>query len=144
MKNNYSLSHRSQEPESSTLYIVGTPIGNLNDISPRAINILKNASESILENEPDLTKADQSGLILVGVSANKKQVQIWVEDNGRGLPDTNREKLLEPYITTRIEGTGLGLAIVKKIVDDHNGELLLEDRSPKGSKITIKFNRKIV
>ena len=50
-----------------------------------------------------------------------------VLDNGKGLPRENRQRLLEPYTTTREKGTGLGLAIVKKIVEDHDGALTLQD-----------------
>ncbi|MBN9009189.1 MAG: hypothetical protein J0H63_03330, partial [Rhizobiales bacterium] len=46
-----------------------------------------------------------------------------VIDNGIGLPNENRHRLLEPYFTTREKGTGLGLAIVTKIVEEHGGRV---------------------
>jgi two-component system nitrogen regulation sensor histidine kinase NtrY len=66
-------------------------------------------------------------------------VSVVIEDNGRGLPETDRERLTEPYVTTRTKGTGLGLAIVKKIMEDHNGSLLLEDREGGGARVTLVF-----
>ena len=50
-----------------------------------------------------------------------------MRDNGIGLPAEHRHRLTEPYVTTRAKGTGLGLAIVRKILEDHGGELALED-----------------
>jgi two-component system nitrogen regulation sensor histidine kinase NtrY len=54
---------------------------------------------------------------------------VEVVDDGRGLPAQEREKLTEPYVTTRTKGSGLGLAIVKRVMDDHGGELSLDDRA---------------
>ena len=53
--------------------------------------------------------------------------RVDVIDNGKGLPRENRQRLLEPYMTTREKGTGLGLANVRKIVEDHGGTLELLD-----------------
>jgi two-component system nitrogen regulation sensor histidine kinase NtrY len=64
---------------------------------------------------------------------------VVVQDNGKGLPQQGRERLTEPYVTTRTKGTGLGLAIVKKIMEDHQGELMLEDREEGGARVWLLF-----
>jgi len=58
-------------------------------------------------------------------------VFIDVIDNGIGLPKENRNRLLEPYVTTREKGTGLGLAIVGRILEEHGGGIELHDASEK-------------
>jgi two-component system nitrogen regulation sensor histidine kinase NtrY len=55
---------------------------------------------------------------------------------GSGCPDKDRDRLTEPYVTTREKGTGLGLAIVKRILEDHGGELILTDATRgKGARV---------
>jgi two-component system nitrogen regulation sensor histidine kinase NtrY len=69
------------------------------------------------------------GHITLRLRAEPDQVVIMVEDDGIGLPPgEERERLTEPYVTHKAKGTGLGLAIVKKIMEDHGGRLVLEDR----------------
>ena len=60
-------------------------------------------------------------------------------DTGVGLPE-DRERLTEPYMTTRVRGTGLGLAIVKKIVEEHMGEIAFLDRAGGGTHVRISFD----
>jgi len=88
-------------------------------------NVLKNAVEAI---GARLAAGDDSpGRIAVEVKKDATRVVISIRDNGVGLPSEQRHRLTEPYVTTRAKGTGLGLAIVRKILEDHGGELVLED-----------------
>ena len=68
--------------------------------------------------------------------------EITIRDNGRGLPHDIKDRLFEPYVTTRTKGTGLGLAIVKKIIEDHNGQLTLRDCAKGGAEAVIKLDMK--
>ena len=63
-----------------------------------------------------------------------------MSDNGRGFPAQERHRLTEPYVTTRERGTGLGLAIVRKIMEDHGGDLVLEDRPGGGARVKLVFH----
>ena len=63
-----------------------------------------------------------------------------IEDDGVGLPAKDRDRLTEPYVTTREKGTGLGLAIVKRICEDHGGELKLADAETlSGARVCLIF-----
>ena len=87
-------------------------------------NIIKNAAEAIDGIEENEKKP---GAIRVQAGSENGFIRIDVIDNGKGLPRDNRQRLLEPYMTTREKGTGLGLAIVKKIIEEHGGKLELND-----------------
>jgi len=98
-------------------------------------NLVKNASEAIdsaLEADPDRT---DKGHITAKVRTKGDRVQITVIDNGCGLPKENRQRLVEPYMTTRAKGTGLGLAIVQRITEQHAGTLHLADAPKRNGKI---------
>jgi len=112
-------------------------------------NLIKNAVESVSERlSQDLStdsarNTSEPGKVVVhledGLYDGHHAIRVVIEDNGIGLPETDRNRLTEPYVTNRERGTGLGLAIVKKIMEDHEGELLLEDAKNGGARVSMVF-----
>ena len=87
-------------------------------------NLLQNAADAVA-----MRAAEGAGRIEARVESEGGQVRLVVADDGVGLPsEEDRDRLTEPYVTHKAKGTGLGLAIVKKIMEDHGGRLVLEDR----------------
>ncbi|WP_332768126.1 sensor histidine kinase NtrY-like [Phenylobacterium sp.] len=107
-------------------------------LSQALTNLLKNAVEAV--NARIATDHGLRGHVTAQLISGEQGVEIVVEDNGVGLPDKDRDRLTEPYVTTREKGTGLGLAIVKRILEDHGGELILTDAlSGQGARAVLKF-----
>ncbi len=106
-------------------------------IGQAVTNLLKNAAEAI---EARRARDEQAvaGAIQAFISETDGYFDVIVQDNGIGLPES-KERLVEPYVTTRASGSGLGLAIVKKIVEEHHGEILFEDAPDGGAKVTLRF-----
>lgn len=102
-------------------------------------NVLKNAIEAI-EQRMKNEDVDYKGRIAVTLEGGPDAVVINVVDNGIGLP-AERDRILEPYVTTREKGTGLGLAIVNKIVEEHGGEMAFAPAPGGGTRVTMRFAR---
>ena len=86
---------------------------------------------NLLQNAADAVAMREDAGDAIGARASSRMridVRIIVTDDGVGLPQEDRARLTEPYVTHKPKGTGLGLAIVKKIMEDHGGRLMLDDR----------------
>jgi two-component system nitrogen regulation sensor histidine kinase NtrY len=104
-------------------------------ISQAVTNLLQNAYDAIEGATGD--QIPSKGRITLSLERHDGEIDIIVDDNGRGLPIENRDSLTEPYVTSRAKGTGLGLAIVKKIMEDHIGRLTLKDGPESGARISL-------
>ena len=102
-------------------------------------NVVKNAVEAIETRRNRGEHSIAGDRVELRLKSDKEQLVIDVLDTGIGLPE-DRERLTEPYMTTRVRGTGLGLAIVKKIVEEHMGEIAFLDRPGGGTHVRIAFD----
>ena len=106
-----------------------------NLFSQAIINIIKNAIHSFdkIKRENKIISIETKFL------KDLNLVQIIISDNGSGVPDEIKERIFEPYFSTKNKGTGIGLTIVKKIISDHNGYIRILDNKPEGTKVIIEL-----
>jgi two-component system nitrogen regulation sensor histidine kinase NtrY len=102
-------------------------------------NVVKNGVEAIESRRNRGEHSLAGDRVELKLHENDGLLVIDVLDTGIGLPE-DRERLTEPYMTTRVRGTGLGLAIVKKIVEEHMGEIAFLDRPGGGTHVRISFD----
>ena len=102
-------------------------------------NVLKNAVEAVEARAAEAV-GQYAGEIAVTLRDAGEAILVSIEDNGIGLP-LDRDRITEPYVTTREKGTGLGLAIVNKIVDEHDGVMSFASTPDGGTRVTLRFAR---
>jgi len=102
-------------------------------------NVLKNAVEAV-EARAAEALGQYAGEIAVAMRDAGEAIIVTIDDNGIGLP-SDRDRITEPYMTTREKGTGLGLAIVNKIVDEHGGDMSFASTLTGGTRVTLRFAR---
>ncbi len=110
--------------------------GDTEQLNRVFINLIKNSEEAFLE----IIKKNTNfkGKIDIAIINDNDYIVVRITDNGTGISDT--KKVMTPYFTTKIKGTGLGLPIVSKIINEHSGDFLIENKKKEdGVKIEISF-----
>ena len=95
------------------------------------LNLLLNACEAV---------PAESGKIEIGLTRKGESLEIRIEDNGPGIADAIRDRLFEPFVSHGKEnGTGMGLTVVQKILQDHGGDVAVEQTSTSGTTFRVNI-----
>ena len=97
------------------------------------LNIINNSRQAV----------DENGRIEINVQNVDNRVVINVKDNGIGIPLENRDKIFEPFFSTKENGSGLGLAISKRLIEQLGGEIVFRISENKGTEVEITIPKKI-
>ena len=109
-------------------------MGDDKQIRQAISNLIKNSYENLSMNKI------KDGKVSIFYKINKDSVSISIHDNGTGINSSDVSKIIDPYFTTKKNNSGLGLSITKKIIDDHNGSILIKNlKSEDGIDILLKF-----
>ncbi len=142
MFNHENQHHGLSQTDSSSIHIRYELMPNMPDILGDA-TMLRQVLHNLMQNAQDaLSPVDgvqnvKAPEILVHTSFNESAIKLMVKDNGQGFPAGIISHAYEPYVTTKVHGTGLGLAIVKKMVDEHAGQIKIENNATGGASVTI-------
>jgi len=115
---------------------------DVNQIRQVIHNLLTNALDALAQDATQ-EKSPVTPLICISTERSRNHVWLRVSDNGSGFPEGIIKRAFEPYVTTKPKGTGLGLAIVKKILDEHQGQIVIENlmqpEGPVGARVSISL-----
>ena len=96
--------------------------------------------QALLNNAVSAMKTPGGTITLDAEKSGDKHIEIYVEDNGPGIPENIRENIFEPFVSTGLtQGPGLGMAIARKIVEAHGGTLTFITETGKGTTFTVRL-----
>ena len=109
--------------------------GDVEQLRRVVINLVTNAIDALEDGGVDRPE------VRVSMGENLAGTDVWVRiaDNARGIDDETRERIFDPFYTSRENGTGLGLALCRKIVDAHGGTIELESAPGEGTEFVLTF-----
>lgn len=110
-------------------------IGDRDEVRRAFINIIKNSIQAVDENDTRKEK----GFVNIETHRNNGYYSVKIKDNGIGMDEETRQKLFEPYFSTKSSGMGLGLVITKKILDDMKAKISVKSEEGSGTEVEIRF-----